>query len=820
MTDQEKMNALWKAHRAEAFLVFAAGGGLLVVDATRQPPRAWAARIDEGMLRVRTAGLPLDIPVIQPEIIFARLWSGDGVASRDLPPPEAAVLMGAVPGTQSWAMLSMKRFSEGLSASMRARLPVERMQAAEDTRMEQAGLGALKAVLDMEALGVLSACEDFGWKDYAYYAVKGEEGSLDANRRTVRHQAGRAYPMLASFIANRFGIKSDLDKQAKFMIARVPLKIALDTARAAGDVKAEGVARSAIEVLPKPPALLDSLERAFTPPPNIGETTSKPLVSKAALGRIGGVTLGPRGLRPEYLAMRMSELPPDWFPKKGGDWKVEEWDAFTDLVAVIGPLLGRLTGSRPETLYEGCGGKWGDLRDRIVRAFTDSRPPGGLQPEQVETLEASIDWKTIRALPRHKVEAAALEMADRIKGTFPPGLDAASVSDWIIRLVAPPRSREVIEHACNEAELAVGLLSSKILVPMAASVTGDADPMLNAEQFEQANIIASSILFGGKGAVKVFETMSEFHKNGAAIQSGGSLLPHENEGEDAKAYHAAALRERERKEQIKQAGVAASVGIDPNAPTDYPIPFAPVVVAPNGVHLCTLNTWPQFQDEGRGFRGDRFGAQDNRVPGTAYGYRHEEKNPDGSYGLNICVGLYRSSYERGKRGEFCISARLPFDVVGDGAPYTRLSLNSLTTFTNGPNGWSALVGEHKGQMNASPPELALEAFQWFFEGIKTGAVPHTLGDVEKQVNESATKLDRIEDICGYNWLETPRIGAALRPWVSVLPKRARLSYALFAELPEVQALADSLSPGWRQKAELREASWGRQSYATPTAPVP
>ena len=795
MSDQDAMTAAWKLHRHMRFRVSPAGGGLLVVDMTRQPPRAWAARVEATGLRVRVASLPDAFSGTQgAEMVFARVWEvGLG---KDLTPPEAAVLMGAVEGAESWAALSVRRFSESLEARMRARLPMEPMLGAEVTRLDQQGLGALKAGLDMEALGVLSACEDFGWKDYAYYAVKGAEGSLDAYRRTVRHQAARAYPLLASFIANRFGIKADLDKQAKFMLDRTPIKAALDIAKAAGNAIAEADAKKRMELLPKPPALLDSLDRALTPSPTHDNPEPKPIVSRPALGRIVGVARPPLGIRPEYLSMQISELPPDWFPKKGADWKAEEWEAFIDLTATVGTVLPRITGSRPETLYEGCGGKWGEMRDRVVRAFTDSRVPGGLEGDQATVLESAVDWKTIRALPRHKVEAAAEESALRLEPTLPEGVSKEDVSDWIIRLVAPNRSREVISNSCMDTEIPISLLANKVMLPMAVYMTGDPDPMLNAEQFDVANVLAAHLIFGGKSAVKVFESLSEFHRNGAAIRSGGTLLPHEllereNEaGRKQKALVEAAKNLR------RQAGAAASVGVDVNAPRDFPIPLPPVILAPNGVYICLLTTQDMFNDEGRG---------------PKYGHDINTLNPDGSHGLDICTGSNKYHYDGALRdGELFFSMRVP-----EGDSFRRLALHKVEAFSPQGAGWITHTLEFKGKTNGNVPELAREASDWFMEQMKMGCIENAMREVAEGIRLKTTKLDRIEDVCGYDWTETPRIGSALEAWMPLLPKRARLSASRFMQLPEMQALADSLSPGWRQKADLREASWGKQSYIKP-----
>ena len=814
-SEQETMNALWKQHRSAGgmFRVFAAGGGMLVADMAAVPPRIWAGRTENGLLRMRVDDVPgafagEGAADKNPEMLFARIWAGEH--SSELSPPDAAAFMGEVPGRESWADLSVRRFVESVQdARLRGRLPVDKMKEAEVARLEKTGVAAFRAALDMEAINVLSAVENYSWREYSYYAVNGPEGSIDAFRRTVRHQAARSYPMLAGLITARFGIKADLEKQAKFLMDRMPLKARMDAAKESSNAEEIEKVKILMDALPKPVPLLESLEKAFTPPPSPGNLTPKPIISKAALNRIGGIPFTPSGLRPEVVAMNMSELPPDWFPRKGTDWKVEEWTAFTDLVATVGVTLKRITGSGPEILYEGCGGKWADMRDRIVKAFTDSRPPGG-DEAAVEAIHAAIDWKEIRKLPPLKVQAAAVETASRLKEMLPEGMTEQDVSNWIVRIISPVSTRDVIANACAETEAASSTLCNRVMLPLAVTLTGDGDPILTHEQFEFAGRISSDILFKGKSAVKVFETMSAFHQNSALIMSGGTVLTAELELQAEEARRQRERREFER--QRRDAAVSAmAVGVDPEAAKEFPVAFAPVIIAPNGVHICVLTNRRMFEDEGRGY-----GVYGNGI----LPHRGHERNDDGSFGLVCCVGQAGHYYDDAFRGRSVFfSARIPAGADAElGAPYTRLGIYKTSQFAQENGTWVSTRQEYRGYRNGGTPEIANTAFAWFFEQIKQGRIAHTLGDITAEVQKQTARIDRIEDICGYNWREYPRVVGALAPWMPVMNKRTRLGIAGFSKLPEVIALSDSISPGWRQKAEMRDEAWGRETYTTGAAP--
>ena len=805
---RREMAALWAKHRSEEGVFRlrpVLGGGVIVTDMTRVPIRLWGVRIESGTIRVCTAGVEGGLLAMSAEVAMATLLEGKVVAAREIPPSEVAGLLGLVPGKESWAELSVRRFSESLpDARLRARLPLDKMTESEIVRIDAAGFGECRAAMDMEALGLLSSCEDYAWRDYAYYAVRGEEGTLDAARRMVRHQAAKIFPLFAVVIANRFGVRADLEKQAKFLVDRAPVKSAMDIAKASGDDEAMMVAKASMDALVKPPALLDSLEKAFTPPATSTNPNPAPAINRAAWNRISGIPFPAYGLKPEYVAMCMSELPPDWFPKKGADWKLVDWQAFTDMVATVGGPLRRLTGSSPEVLYEGCAGKWSELRDRVVRAMTDTRPPGG-DPEAVKVIERAIDWKMLEKLPRTKVEGAAVEIAARLGPTLPAGVTEKDVSDWIVRLVAPPNEREAIAGACNQANTILNLMTCKVLLPLAAAITGDPDPLLSTDQFARAEASAASLLFEGKSAVKVFETISSFHQVGTAIQSAGTKLPHEMAMDESERSAREELERVAAKARLAIGDLASRVGIDVNAPKDYPIPFEPVIVAPNGVYLCFLSSKAQLDDEGRGFRGDPHGRIDSRHGGTAYGFKEEELNADGSYGLNMCIGYYSTTYNNCKAGGMGISARLPKTLPDDpDAPFSRISFNSIyKPQQNAKGGWELRSMEHAGRMNSTAPELAKEAFAWLFQAVRDNDLPNTMDQMQQHAQAENAKVSRMSDICGYEWSEMPRISHAVRAWNTILPKRARVGLEEFARLPEVVAVADELSPGWQVRAEMR-----------------
>lgn len=746
----ERIKTAWTNHKNH-FRLGHWEGVTIAVDRVVVPPMAWVIEKPEGNVPVKITKIEnLSIKRAREDLANIVTDLRDGkLEGKELSPVQVIELLGYRQG-ESLLDLSLRRFTQTMDDKrISARLPMDKLRASEEKRFDLNGIAEVKTFINEETVTCLRAVEDLTWGDYNFYNETEQKGLM-------RKQAAQMYPLLAGIMARRFTLKMAIDQM-------------------------------------KP--LVEAIEKSFTPPLTKENPEPKPLLTKAALSRLRGIGFSTSGVAPEKLGQAISQLPPDWFPKKTEDWKPEDWKAFCDLTATVGTWMKDVTGTPLSMLYEGCAGKWGDLRDRIVRSFADTRPPGGADEDGVKLMTDLIPWKELEKLPREKIPAAAVECAERIKDQLPNGVTQDGVEDWIIRLNAPARDREIISNACLEVAQMSDTFANKVLIPLAANELyrlGTQDIYAGYDSIQTASETSAKVLFSGKSAVKIFELVRTYTGLALAVQSGGTIDPQQAEKDKAlmenaeleKKRREIALIEKE-KEAIKG---AMMVGIDPTSPIpdDGWAPMTPILQAPNGLYIVPLTDPKMLTEEGQGWNGG------------------DRNNPDGSEGNCLCVGTF-NGYAHGCRneGKQIISIRQP---TPEGArPYVRLSTCCLYQLK--PEDNELRIQEHRGVRNGNVPEEAQIAFNWYKSEIEHGRITLNRDGIMRRVNAARKQIsDQIANSCGYEWRERNRIEWAMAPWGSLVDKKwRRMRLEEFSSQPEIIAVGASFDPSFpRRRNEAKE----------------
>jgi hypothetical protein len=800
MTDAELVQRSWRGHRERSFVVGGfvppgGGNGVVVIDAVPSPPIFWVFSLDnkEGLKAVR-GDFIADEDARLPAAVIAQRALAPGSGARPIPLHEAMRLLGlGGEGLEgSLASASVRRFSAALGdPRLSAKLPITGLVQSEMKRLDSAGLEQVKAAFDPAALAALSAVDAFKWRDVSYYAEQGELGE-------VRREAARLFPLFATMFVDRISLRRKIDAQAEEKRSH-PARFA---ARMAEPVERDGVTRTRAEwaaldgrdIACPPWTMSEKAIRQFVAEAFGKSDDGKPKVEMHVLSNLRGVTWPTGGVPLDRIIAALSQLPADWFPKDQAATKDgpattarENWDAFCDLTDTIGRLLPGMSGqvdangkSVPiplKTLYEGCGGKWAELRERIVRAHAETRPPEGAEDQDLEYLERIVDWSALKALPKAKVPAAARASVDAMVDLRAEiRLDA--VAEWIVNRVAPDESRAVMSHCCIEVEEMIDSYSRKVVVPLAANEAtrrcGRREHILAHRHHVAAQAVAARTLLPGKSAVRLMETVRIFINRITELESAG-LDVDPDRAEIKRAEEAE--RQRKTAEIAAKARLMASVGIDPNAPitADGWAPVSPIVQAPNGVFVVPLTDAGLLADEGRGWGGA------------------SEMNADGSRGLKICVGTM-SIYAKRCRGdgEHILSFRRT--PGPNGQPFERLATLELAPIVQG----SAELGNRQfyGRGNGAVPEEAQRAWDWYQQQVRAGVVPLNYDGVRLQMAAArAANVDEVAMLCGFDWRDRSRIAQAMAAWAPFVGKKQRkLGVDEYAVDPDILEVVQEIDP--------------------------
>jgi len=740
MTEKAILAKAWKKHR-ELFRPYRVSSTkCVIVDKTLTPPYAVTFFLDGKLIRGVEVSMAGDVPVkrlverIGPDYPDARTLSFQEVIQR----------LGIAPGAMDLARVSVERFQETLgNPVLAARLPIEDLVNSERIRLREGGISEILGQVDVDALEALKLAEGIEERDYNFYAAPGEVG-------VIRRQAAQVYPLLAPMFSRRISLEDAIDQKA---------------------------------------SLVDAIEAAYTPGAAPGSTeTPSPLITKAAVGRLRGMMHPARGLAPDFIAQVMTELPPDWFPKKASDLRLEDWEAFTDLVSPAVFRIAPLSGTALTTLLEGCAGRWEALRERVVRGFTDSRPPMGADESLVERLKIEIPWKAIKELPKWKVPAAAQEITRALAGDLNE-VRREDIADWIVRLEAPHGDRHAITAACTEAEMIAATFANKVLLPLATHVIAPSRPISSYANSEAAKALAGRILFGGKSMVAVCEIIREFRAVSSLIASAGAPQTELDELEEMKKRQIVQAHENE---NLRKLGV--NPDSDPG-PDDW-APLTRIVQAPNGLWLVPLTSDRAVHEEGSG-------------PQFA---NRERENPDGSLGLNLCLGSpsYRKHYvTRCQHGEeHLISVRHAASPDAGRQVFERVATAQITEVSVEKQKFS--VAQYMAIGNTPPGLEALRAIDWYRHEILSGRLPINQDALLTSKRQAIAKLDPIKLLCDYEWRDERYIQNAMAPWGKFVPKRIRqLGFEGFKNSPEMRDLIEFIEPGThRRLARGRDTNMG------------
>ena len=773
-TPKEFIQHRWNLHRdafrVESFVPPGGGTGFLAVDRIVQPPTYFiVTSVANGDIRAIQGDFADDRSSRgKPEHIAVAALNAELASCKDVPVAEALRLLGmSGNGPGGLVELSVRRFATSLNnPRLSARLPREGLLASESKRFDASGLDKIKESMDSGALKALSATESFKWRDYSYYSLQGELGD-------IRRAAAAYFPVFAAFIVERPSVRRAIDAQLQEKHrAEAYLASPEHREKLSAPVEKKGETRTLEEWMRiegrDPNAAWQLSEKAVRQAIQNGfgrDDKEQPRVANHVFANLRGIAWVPNGVGVERIVESLNELPADWAPKTQ-----EDWDAFCDLSSTVGNLIPRLTDTPLRVLYEGCGGKWDNLRERMMRSFSDTRPPEGAGEEDVAHLETSIDWDALKALPREKVAAAAIEAVARIVD-LSPQIVVADVENWVSQRILPDISYQAIYNACIEVDEMNSVFARKIILPLAANEatrrSGAQEHPLAEQHHVSAREAASRILFPGKSAVRLLEMTRAFINHAAEIGAAG---------EDPETETKRMARE-ERQRAAMMAVTLTAIGIDPNAeiPENGWAPLSAVVQAPNGVYVVPLTDPEMLADEGRGY------TEDTR------------DNNDGSKGLKICVGHKSMGYAELCRtnGNHIVSFRTP---GLDGKVFTRLSCLQLNALKIGSNELSKI--QHRGPSNGAVPEEAERAWNWYKNSVSNGDIALNHDEIRSRMaNVRAGKVDEVALICGYDWKSRTRITHAMAPWAPFVDKKRRkMDVDQFAQDSEILGVVETIDP--------------------------
>lgn len=758
---KKRVAAAWSEHHSKYRLEKLSPGRYILLDEVSNPPRGVflhrAKDIIKGVEVIFRDTVPSKDEMLA---VFEGRNQDAAVVMAELKFQETIERLGVAPNENDFASTSLRRFEQTLNDPILiARLPREKLIEAERERFAKEGLDVLFNLVSREALEALSLAEGIEERDYRFYAEEGEVGE-------VRRQAASAYPLLAPLFARRISLESAIDAKE---------------------------------------SLVEAVEYAFTSPSVPGETVPPaPQISKAAMGRLRGLSFPAHGLSPEFIGRVITDLPPDWFPKNASTLRQEDWSAFTDVAAAAVGRLAPLTGSSLTVLFESCGGKWEAFRDRVVRGFTDSRPPAGANDAVVDLLKSEVPWSALRQLPKRKVAAAAGEIAKQMLASSKSGdlegqgelrygeVTEEALTDWIVRLEAPASDRNTIMAACTEAEIVAGMFAKKVIIPLAAHVISPSRPLLAHHQVVAATNLAARLLFGGKSMVAIAETVREFRAVATLVSAAGPEVG-DIEQEEVEKQRQEELKARTKKLALSNFGVDLDRTSGPNdwgALTD-------IVQAPNGLWLIPLTYETMVHEEGSG---------------PTYANR-SRTNGDGSLGLDLCLGQgsYRAHYLQRCRteGAHLISVRRAADINAGRPIFERLGTAFVTRVDVIHGRFD--VNQFMAKTNTAPCDEARFAFEWYKTSVLNGTIalkpPRASASLDG-AEHLLKRADMIADICGYQWRDPNCLKRAMFAWGKFVPKRLRqMGFDGFKASPEMNDFIEFLEPGtMRRLAQTRVMS--------------
>ena len=793
----------WKKHREDITMKIVEtknGMNLFYIDQTIRPGDFFMVQFQDGEINAYEGDLIKslggDFEKIQHQIL--------SLPKNKLSFYQAVKRLGLLDDESALAQASYEAFLHGKAPKLTARLPREQLIEKEKERFKAEGLDKFLNQFDRNALLALKATDHFELKHYHFYRG-------DDEKAEIRRQAAKSYPLLAKFYLERPSLRMAIDNKRSLFeslqnsfgkkISDMAIFLALrelregvpeslvcvrmgiqdktlkrwiglfkgKTEEEIGDIREAEIAKAKIASKELEQArqsglpVTDEMKKNAEIPDE-----DRPLLGKAIMGRLVNLDWPANGITVDILLRSLSSIPPDWFPKTR-----EDWDAFCDLTATVGVVLRQVTGLSLEILYQGCGGKWVELRNRCAIAFTDTRPPEGVTEFMEARLKKAIPFKELEKIPRDKMHAAILKVVESLEQVsesdtdediskmpinfcIPYNVYPDSVTEWLLKILKPDLSRGYLQAACLGAEDMVKVFADKVILPIAGNETNLEDIYLSFIQKQEAILSASQILFSGKSATSIFENVRSFQSRIHEIEQGG--IP------DVEIDKLRKEEERKMRAKAKM----TQLGIPTEASTDaWPPLFAPVQ-APNGIWMVCLTENELLKAEGAGYGGN------------------SELNEDGTVGLSHCVGGYGN---KAKIGDcHIVSLR-----VENGASYKRLSTIEFGSIINNPQ--ILTMRQHYGKNNGTPPKEAQRAFDWLVDSIRSGLIPVNHDGIMEYMKAQFSESDDIKSLCQYEWRDRKLILHAMTPWGPFVGKKYRkLGVDEFAKEPEVMTVARQIEP--------------------------
>lgn len=685
-------------------------------------------------------------------------------------------------GLMNEAIASIARHID--NSEIFARLPLQALIQNENKRLSEAGIGKFRDIVNPEVFALLDSVDNLTWKIYDYYSPKGPVGD-------IRRKAIEYYPMFAQFISDRISLHRRLDAQENEMRRHIVYESLSEERKTVLNTKEErnGVVKTIKEWMIEE-------GKDILPPWQLSEKFVRKLIWDAFTSEDGenkipqNVITGFRGLRwraanisMEKLVLDLAQLPPDWFPKNEKDW-----NAFLAITTTIGSRL-RLPVVKQDSngnlqeetislraLYDSCAGKWSDFLLRLATAYRDTRPPEGAPEEEAAIVEKLLENPALADEDINKVRAVANILIDSVSDQLSRAVPRESWVAWLVNRTIPDASRDTLNQICNEVMDAAEAFSRKVLLPAAAYLIHERFPrvqlFVSTRQFQAAHMSAVNILFAGKSATRIVESVRQYINRAGEIAAAGTTLDIAEKAEQIR---------KNTKEDTEFYRIYSAVGLfpsNPKGPEEWE-PLCPPFIAPNGIYVVPLTSRKELIEEGRG--------RNLKDPNAA-------KNEDGSYGLRICVGEVSMHYFQNclRGGQHILSFRIP--TPGSSVPFVRLGCLQLEKVKPGTQEIKNL--QFRGPSNENPSPETMAAFEFFKGAIESGALPIYHDRITAHLLRQGELIgDEIELICGFPWRRAKHLNESMAPWGRFVSKKYKsMSFGEFIKDDAVVSIAYQIFP--------------------------
>jgi hypothetical protein len=349
---------------------------------------------------------------------------------------------------------------------------------------------ASKLSVDHRAISILVKTANPRLSLIAFYSG---EGDRPENRR----QQAAIYPIFADYLASRLQLKMTIDRKDGSLAEKLASSLSTD---------------------------------AYT-------------VTPAMLKRFAQAEGVPDGCDVASMMLFAHAVPADWLPKGGDDF-----ESFAHIATAVVETFSDPLEYIP-ALIKGCGGKWNDLLNKIVKS---AYPP----PRK----------------PKSDPSVAQIEGPVAPSAAVAPGSAVAMVenpADIDPNYVPPPPRPLAVRYSLRGMHDMILQYTDNVVIPMAAHRQGSNEVYISPDLRDQAERQAQRILLGGRTIAEIADISRRFHQEQYRILEGSPIL---------------------QKERMRYVAAASGEG--------WP-GLTREVQAPNGLWIVPLKTTGQLKDEGK-----------------------------------------------------------------------------------------------------------------------------------------------------------------------------------------------------------------------------